>query len=103
MLLPLARVLLTAAVICGCRGWVCAWEPSDHSQPGIVVAMNGGVAQLPDPAKDSIEGKWQREEVLRHARGKHSVEDASSDYVAMVTVPLLLLAAVVALTRLKDF
>lgn len=55
-----------------------------------------------DPDESSTEARWKREEVLHKKRGITGAGGDVSDYVAYVTVPVLVLIVLLALLRLPE-
>lgn len=91
--LPVRSILL-AAFLCGWMGEVCATATGPITQSAAVAV---------DPAANSTEARWKREEIIRQGRKEWGADAFPMDQVTLVAVPILLLIGLVALVRLRDF
>ena len=101
--LRLLRILIFAFLFAGVEVHAQAGIAVQKSCCTLIAAVPGHAVQLLDPETDSTEARWKREEVIRRGRTTRAAEDTTLSYVALVTVPILLLISLLAVARLQDF
>lgn len=101
--MSLTRSFLYLAIAVICFGAFPAWADSDPTTLAPQFKTLPQPSIRPDPAENSNEAKWKREEVMQKALGQRPPVDHTNDIALMIGIPLMMFITITAMMHLRDF